>query len=114
MNGFGPPPVQRHTDDTRFFQKYFLGTRWYPYRRNSIDVGGYYKNNQYNYDNPLDSTDNGAGSPDRYPAYLVQQNFQTYDGNVRLTLRPAQNVMLVTRYEYQWSTIDTTPDAIPG
>ena len=114
VNGFGPAPVQSHTDDTRFFQKYFLGTRWYPYRRTSIDLGGYYKNNQYNYNSPLDSTYNGVGSPDRYPAYLVRQGFQTYDGNVRLTLRPAQNVMLVTRYEYQWSTIDTTPDAISG
>jgi hypothetical protein len=114
VNGFGPPPIQTRTDDTRFFQKYLVGTRWYPYRRTSIDLGGYYKNNQYNYNSPLDSTFNGAGSPDRYPAYLVQQNFQTYDGNVRLTLRPAQNVMLVTRYEYQWSTIDTTPDAISG
>jgi hypothetical protein len=112
--GYGPPPIQCHTDDTRFFQKYFVGTRWYPYRRTSLDLGGYYKNNQYNYNNPLDSTYNGILSPDRYPAYLVQQNFQTYDGNVRLTLRPAANVMLVSRYEYQWSTINTTPDAISG
>jgi len=114
VNGYGPPPIQCHTDDTRFFQKYFVGTRWYPYRRTSVDLGGYYKNNQYNYNNPLDSTYNGAGSPDRYPAYLTQQNFQTYDGNVRLTLRPAANIMLVSRYEYQWSTINTTPDAISG
>ena len=27
-------------------------------------------------------------SANRYPAYLVMQNFETYDGNVRLTLRP--------------------------
>ena len=112
--GFGPPPIKCETDDTRFFQKYFVGTRWYPYRRTSLDLGGYYKNNQYNYNNPVDSTYNGASSADRYPAYLTQQSFQTYDGNVRLTLRPVQNVMLVSRYEYQWSTIDTTPDAISG
>lgn len=114
INGYGPPPIQRHTDDTRWFQKYFAGTRWYPSRRATIDLGGYFKKNEYNYNNPLDSTYNGAGSPDRYPAYLIRQSFQTYDGNVRLTLRPAQNVMLVSRYEYQWSTIDTTPDAISG
>ena len=80
----------RHTDDTRWFQKYFIGTRWYPVRRTSIDFGGYYKNNQYDYNFPVDSTYNGASSPDRYPAYLVMQNFQTYDGNVRLTFRPVQ------------------------
>jgi hypothetical protein len=114
VNGFGPPPIQRHTDDTRWFQKYFVGTRWYPYRRTSVDLGGYYKNNQYNYNNPQDSTFNGAFSPDRYPAYLVRQSFETYDGNVRLTFRPVQKVTLVSRYEYQWSTINTTPDAISG
>ena len=42
------------------------------------------------------------------------QSFKTYDGNVRLTYRPVDNVALVTRYEYQYSTINTTPDAISG
>jgi hypothetical protein len=42
------------------------------------------------------------------------QNFQTHDGNVRLTLRPVQNVVLVSRYEYQYSTINTAPDSISG
>ena len=79
-----------------------------------VDLGGYYKDNQYNYNFPIDSTYNGATSPDRYPAYLVMQSFQTYDGNVRLTFRPVQKITLVSRYEYQWSTINTTPDAISG
>lgn len=114
VNGSGVPPVQRNTDDTRWFQKYFIGTRWYPYRRTSVDVGGYYKRNQYDYNNPTDSTFNGASSPDRYPAYLIRQTFETYDGNIRLTLRPVQKITLVSRYEYQYSTINTTPDAISG
>jgi len=42
------------------------------------------------------------------------QNFETYDGNIRLMLRPWQNVTLVSRYEYQWSTINTAPDPISG
>ncbi len=112
VNGIGPQPIQCQTDDTRWFQKYFIGARWYPYRRTSIDLGGYYKNNEYNYNFPVDSTYNGASSADRYPAYLVVQSFQTYDGNVRLTFRPTQKVTLVSRYEYQWSTINTTPDGI--
>ena len=32
---------------------------------------------------------------------------------MRLTLRPIQNVVLVSRYEYQYSTIDTAPDPVP-
>jgi len=42
------------------------------------------------------------------------QNFQTHDGNVRLTLRPVQNVVLVSRYEYQYSTLNTAPDSVSG
>ena len=114
VNGIGVAPVARQTDDRLFFQKYFVGTRWYPTRRVTFDIGGYYKNNNYDYDNTVDSTLNSAASPNRYPAYLVMQNFETYDGNARLTLRPLQNVTLVTRYEYQWSTIHTTPDPVSG
>ncbi len=114
VGGIGPQPVLEITDETRWFQKYFIGARWYPARRTSIDFGGYYKNNQYNYNFPTDSTYNGASSADRYPAYLVMQNFETWDGNVRLNFRPLQNVILVTRYEYQYSTINTVPDSLSG
>ncbi|HLH53326.1 MAG TPA: hypothetical protein VKY92_06890 [Verrucomicrobiae bacterium] len=112
INGIGVPPIQRETDDSRFFQKYSIGARWYPLRKLTIDVGGYYKLNDYNYDNNIDSTPNTSAN--RYPAYLLVQNFETYDGNVRLTLRPAQTVTLVTRYEYQISSIHTRPDPITG
>ncbi|HWI58308.1 MAG TPA: hypothetical protein VNZ22_13860, partial [Bacillota bacterium] len=112
--GFGVPPIDRNTDDTRFFQKYALGARWYPVRRVTIDAEGYYKLNQYDYDHLVDSTPNTATSFNRYPAYLVTQDLDTWDGNLRLTLKPRDNVTLVSRYEYQWSTIDTAPDAISG
>ena len=107
-------PIQRDTDTDRFFQRYGAGVKWYPLRRVSMDVGGYYKQHNYDYDNTVDNTPNDAGSPNRYPAYLVMQAFQTYDGYTRLTLRPLQNLTLVTRYEYQLSTIDTQPDSISG
>jgi hypothetical protein len=42
------------------------------------------------------------------------QNYETYDANVRLTLRPWQNVTAISRYEYQLSTIHTEPDAMLG
>ncbi len=108
----GPPAVNRETEDRRFFQKYSAGVRWYPSRRVTVDAGGYYKINDYDYDHRFDSTANNSGN--RYPAYLVMQNFETYDGNLRLTLRPWQKVTLVSRYEYQVSTIHTTPDPIAG
>src|SRR6266487_1431013 len=88
-------PIQRETADTRFFQKYGLGLKWYPLRRVSVDFGGYYKSNAYDYDHRSDNTPNNGGN--RYPAYLVMQNFETCDGYTRLTLRPLPNLTLVTR-----------------
>jgi hypothetical protein len=112
INGIGVQPVNFNQEMDRFFQKYGAGVRWYPARRLSLDVGGYYKNNQYDYDYGLDSTPNDSYT--RYPAYLTLQDFQTFDGSVRVTFRPHQNVSTVTRYEYQNSTVHTTPDPVSG
>ncbi len=81
-------------------------------------MGGYYKINQYNYDNTQDSTPNNPGNPNytgvSYPAFLVYEGFQTLDGYARLTFRPWSKVTLVSRYEYQDSLIQTTPDPVSG
>ena len=81
-------------------------------KRVSVDAGGYYKINHYDYGNTVDSTSNAADSFNRYPAYLVMQSFKTYDGNMRVTYRPIQSLSLVSRYEYQLSTINTAPDVV--
>lgn len=114
----GQLPIRLSTDDSRLFQKYALNARWYPLKQASLDVGGYYKYNQYNYDNTYTSGsqmpgDVALGLP-AYPGFIVYQNFQTWDGNARLTLHPISRVTLVSRYEYQESTIDTRPDASSG
>lgn len=114
-DGQGPQPVQFSTDDKRFFQKYALNARWYPTRKIAVDFGGYYKNNRYYYNNTYDNTPNNAGPYNSlYPGFLIYQGFQTWDGSTRLTLRPLSNVMLVSRYEYQYSFIDTSPDGASG
>ena len=114
VSGIGPPVIQRETDDTRWFQRYSAGVRWYPTRRVIFDVGGYYKINSYDYDHVVDSTPNDSTSANSYPAYLALQDFETYDGNIRLTLRPWQRVTCVSRYEYQYSTVHTKPDGVSG
>jgi hypothetical protein len=106
-------PLQRETEETRFFQKYSLGAKWHPTRRLSVDAGGYYKRNEYDYDHKVDSTPNNSIA-NRYPAYLTMQDFETYDGNARLTWRPVAKLTLVSRYEYQFSTVNTTPDPASG
>jgi hypothetical protein len=112
LGGIGTSPILQQTDDSRLFQKYSVGARWYPTRGVTLDGGGYYKRDHYDYNNNLDSTLNN--SFDRYPAYLVMQDLDTYDGNVRLTLRPRRNITLISRYEYQYSTVNTRPDQISG
>jgi hypothetical protein len=110
----GPVPVQFATDDSRLFQKYFTSARWYPVRQTSLDIGGYYKINTYNYNNTKDNTPDNLSTGNAYPGFLVYQGFETLDGNVRLTLRLPKNIMLVSRYEYQYSTISTRPDPASG
>jgi hypothetical protein len=108
----GPPPVLSLQDETRWFQKYSVNVRWYPVRRVILDAGYYYKRNTYDYNNVHDSTPNILATGNVYPAFLVMQNFETHDANTRLTLRPTQNVTLISRFEYQYSTIDTAPDPV--
>ncbi|HTL74222.1 MAG TPA: hypothetical protein VL863_13045 [bacterium] len=114
VNGIGPAPVKYATDDTRFFQKYFASTRWYPVRQASLDVGGYYKINTYNYNNNSDNTPDDLSGGSAYPGFIDYQSFETWDGNVRLTLRPISRVTLVSRYEYQYSTINMRPAGSSG
>ena len=107
VSGFGPSPLSPiDTDDTRYYQKYTVGARWYPLYRLTIDAGGYYKGDRWNYANPPNQ-----GS---YPGFLALQDFDTYDGNCRVTFRPRENVSLMGRYEYQWSTMDTAPNGSTG
>lgn len=112
IGGIGTPAVQSAIDGRNFIQKYSAGTRWYPSRRVTIDAGGYYKLDTYHYDSSVDNTPNNG--PNRYPGYLEMQKFATYDANTRLTLRLSPTVSLVSRYEYQWSTINTAPDPLAG
>jgi hypothetical protein len=114
INHIGPDTVTNYMDDSRFFQKYALSARWYPVKQASVDVGGYYKINQYDYANTQDSTPNDLSTGNAYPGFLVYQGFQTWDGNARLTLHPLSKITLVSRYEYQFSTIATRPGAASG
>jgi hypothetical protein len=112
VNGIGVPGVQSGIDERNFIEKYTAGARWYPLRRVTVDVGGYYKADDYHYASSVDSTPDNSSTT--YPGYLEMQKFTTCDGNIRLTLRVLQNLSLISRYEYQWSTIHTEPDPLAG
>lgn len=105
--------VSRSTDSERFAQKYSLGVNWYPLRRLHFAAQFYHQQRENNYNHLVDSTSNVAGT-DRYPAYLVENGFQTDDFNVRATWRPRPNITSVTRYDFQVSTLETFGGTLAG
>ncbi len=100
----------RDTDWHRFNQKYVVGANWYPLARLNFSAQYYHKIHDYDYEHLLDSTPNAPPNADRYPAFLTDQNFTTDDMNVRATWRPLGSVTLITRYDFQLSTVDTKAD----
>ncbi|MEI9961537.1 MAG: hypothetical protein WDM76_10535 [Limisphaerales bacterium] len=94
-------PLQNQ-DWSRLGQKYTIGANWYPLYR--LNFGGqyYHQLHNYKYDNNLTAT------PATYPGYLQNQNFTVDDMNFRATWRLLNTLSLVTRYDFQFSTVDTT------
>jgi hypothetical protein len=102
--------VARDTDSSRFTQKYSAGANWYPLRKLNIAGQYYYKTRENSYDHIVDSTSNLPSSGDRYPAFIRDQDFATHDVNFRVMLRPLANLTLVSRYDFQLSTVDSHMD----
>lgn len=100
--------VSRDTESMRFTQKYAAGANWYPLRSLNFHGQYYFKSRQNDYDHPFDLTSNAGAN--RYPAFIRSQDFDTHDVNFRVTYRPLPQLTLVTRYDFQISTIDNRMD----
>ncbi len=100
----------RDTDTDRLTQKYTTGVNWYALRSLTLSSQYYHKIRDYDYTHEADSTVNGAWSS--FPAFLEDQSFETDDVNFRVTWRPLNEVTLVSRYDFQFSTIDTRADGL--
>jgi hypothetical protein len=103
--GVGPVQLQRSTDSERFVQKYTAGVNWYPNRK--VNFGGqyYYRTRQNDYDHIVDSTIFAPPNTNNlYPAFILRNEFETHDMNVRMTLRPLPNLTLISRYDFQLTT----------
>jgi len=76
-------------------QKYAVGANWYPLRQVNFAVQYYYKNagNSYEYAHE--------------PGILGKMQVNTNDVNLRVTSRPMNNVVIVSRYDYLNTTVDT-------
>lgn len=88
----------QNQDYSRTTQKYTVGANWYPTRRLNIDWQYYHKIHNDNYTYFTDVS------------YLpiTDNDFYTDDANVRVTLRPLNNLTLVSRYDIQLSSIHQT------
>jgi hypothetical protein len=108
-----PPPgtkIARDTDTTRFTQKYVLGINWYPQHRLNLSLQYYHRQQENDYNQDVDSTSNATNSGDRYPGFIMREEFKTDDVNFRVTWRPFPFLTTITRYDFQRSTIDNQGD----
>ena len=106
----GVVSIDRDTDFERGLQKYSLTTNWYPRPEVSGGIQYYLKLRQNDYNILRDSTPNVLTSTNRYPAFIIDQDFETNDFNARISWRVSPQVRLVTRYDYQLSKILSQAD----
>jgi hypothetical protein len=83
-------------------QKYTVGANWYPLYRLNFSAQFYHQIHDYDYNNNL------TALPVTYPGYLQNENFTVDDMNLRATWRIFNTLSSVTRYDFQYSTVDTT------
>jgi hypothetical protein len=109
------PAIQRESDSTRFTQKYTIGANWYPAKQLNLAVQAFHRDRENEYDHILDSTPpvTPATGQGYYPAFIEKQQFVTEDANIRVTYRPLNNLTLVTRYDFQYTTIDSDMQLLP-
>jgi hypothetical protein len=104
-NSWNSAPVQNQVNFNQDFAmlglKYTLGANWYPLSQLNFGFQYYHQLHDYDYTNRLNQ------SLVQYPGYIRKQNFTTDDGNFRATWQALSTVSLVTRYDFQFSTVDT-------
>lgn len=111
-NNASRPAFARQSDVEGFDQRYSLGTQWYPVRRLSLTAKGYYDRHDDEYDHGTDSSNNQAGSPDRYSAYVRETDIARYGSQARLTYMLPAGLRLSGTYDYLRSTLDIRKDRL--
>jgi len=85
-----------------------VGANWYPLSQLNFGVQYYHELHDYNYTNNLNP------SLIQYPGYLRKQNFSTDDMNIRSTWQALSTLSLITRYDFQYSYVDTWSIPVGG
>jgi len=99
---FSPTSTNTNLDSniSRLRQKYTAGANWYPLSR--LNVSFQYYHQMEDFDQNLLNSDTGDGNQ-----RLLNQNWNTDDVNLRVTWRPLSNISLVSRYDFQYTKIDS-------
>jgi hypothetical protein len=105
--------IDRNSDYSRYSQRYLLGATWYARPGLTVSAQYNYRLKIANYAHRVDNTSNAANSPNRYPAFIIDQDIESNDGNLRLSWRPMAMLSFDTRYAYQQSTLTSTMDGLP-
>jgi hypothetical protein len=82
-------------------EKYVMGANWYPMQGLSLSTQYYHRDYNQDYDNSY-----APAASNAFDGQLKSNDFSTDDMNVRLTWRALPNLTLVTRYDYQKTTVE--------
>ena len=93
----------RSTRRDRSEQKISVTAKYYPQPGLNLVFNAYHKEGNNDFDHKIDPTAPVGG--DRFPAYYEQLDFSTQDLNLRVTWRPSRQLSLVSRVDYQESTV---------
>lgn len=106
--------IERVGDFAIGTQKYSATANWYPKGGMTVAVQYYFKARQSDFGATLDNIAvNTPTSGNRYPAYITNLDWETNDLNVRLSWKAANNLRLVTRYDYQGTTVRVQEAGLP-
>jgi hypothetical protein len=105
--------IDRETEYQRVGQRYILDATWYARPGLTVAAQYNYRLKLADYDHRRDNTSNAARSGDRYPAFIIDQDIASHDGNIRVSWRPKAMLGFVTRYAYQRSVVTSTMSGLP-
>lgn len=97
-------------------QKYTVGANWYPLAQLNFGTQYYHQVHDYSFDNINNGLHSGTYYTPivQYPGYLQGEKITTDDMNIRCTWQALSTVSLITRYDFQYSTVDTLSNPYPS
>lgn len=107
------PVINRNTDYDRFGQRYTVNATWYIRAGLTFAAQYNYRLKLADYRSTLDNTSNATNSNNRYPAFMVDNDISSHDGNIRISWRPLSMLSFVTRYAHQQAVTTTTFENLP-